>query len=232
MLQNSKKILVTFDLNCLVGYVAPIKKFAKENALYPDYPPNKVEEGMNVWTRPNLEILFDQLFFKKRNTYDIGVWACQTKENTAFQINQFFGSLKYNLKFAMFTKPPENYNTLLPFPAKRDLRLIFDKYAKEYSEKNTIVFTNFKNEISDFRANEIILPLYHPELGTTKFNLDAHMYYVYEYLIILTSNIAVSKADDIREVIKMINYEKVVKLRTGSNRPDSNKWDLSNVVRF
>jgi hypothetical protein len=231
MRNNSKKILVSFDLNCLTGYVSPIKNFRKENSMYPDYPPNKTENGFNVWTRPNIDILFSTLFYEKKHIFDVGVWACQNKENTYFQINQIFGSLKYSLKFALFTKPPETHTTLLPFPAKRDLKIIFDKYP-EYSEKNTILFTNFHNEISEYRENEVVLPIYHPEIGTTKFHEDAHMYYINEYLIILNSHFVINKADDIREVIKQLNYKKIVKLRTGTTNPDSGKWDYSNLVRF
>lgn len=187
-MQKQKKILVTFDLNCLLGYVAPCKKFVKENSLYPEYPPHKVVEGFNIWNRPNLDILLNYLFISKRNNFEVGVWGCQTKENSAFQINNFFGTMKYNLSFALFTKPPEDHdkNSLLPFPFKRDLRIIFDKH-EEFDEFNTIIFTNYVNEQSEFRENEVVLPLYHPEIGSTQFDNDAHMYYTMEYLGLIYS---------------------------------------------
>ncbi len=229
-MKSHKKLLLTFDLNCLLGYVAPAKNFLKENSIYLDYPPHKTESGMNIWKRPNLEILYKHIFVDKKSNFDVGVWASQTKENTVSQINYLFGSLKYNLKFALFTKPEIDEN-LLPFPAKRDLKIIFDKH-QDNDEKNTIIFTNFKNEISDYRDNEVIIPLYHPEIGTTQFNLDAHMYYIYEYIIILQSQMTVNKIDDVREVMKMITYEKMIKLRTANKNPDKSKWDVSNMVRF
>jgi hypothetical protein len=194
-MQKQKKILVTFDLNCLLGYVSPCKRFLKENSLYPDYPPHKVVDGFNIWSRPNLDILINTLFISKRNIFDVGIWASQTKENSALQINNFLGSLKFNLSFALFTKPPEEYekDNLLPFPFKRDLRIIFDKH-KEYDEFNTIIFTNYPNEQSEFRENEIVLPLYHPQLGSTQFNLDAHMYYTMEYLSLIHSMMTKQKS--------------------------------------
>jgi hypothetical protein len=230
-MKSQKKILLTFDLNCLVGYIAPIKNFVKENSLFPDYPPHKTENGLNIWNRPNLDILLKHIFVERKQHYDVGVWASQTKENTAFMVNQFFGSLKYNLKFVLFTKPPEDSKTLLPFPAKRDLRIIFDKYP-QYDENNTIIFSNFKNENSDYRTNEVILPLYHPEIGTTQFNLDAHMYYVYEYITVLNTQMIINKIEDVRETMKMIEYEKLIRLRTANTKPDKTKWDVSNLVRF
>jgi hypothetical protein len=117
------------------------------------------------------------------------VWACQDKEQTAFQIETFFETQKYNLKFALFTKNP-NPNTLsnpiLPAPIKRDLNIIFQKH-KEYDQKNTLIITNYKNEASEFRENDVVLPLYHPSEGGSTFTLDAHMYYLMEYILIVNA---------------------------------------------
>jgi hypothetical protein len=225
------KILLTFDLNCLLGYAAPVKNFMKENSIYLNYTPTHVENGYNIWTRPNLDILVRTMFFQKKDSYDVGIWSSHTKENTAFLINSFLGSLKYNLKFILFTKPENETESILPVPVKRDLRIIFNKHS-QYDEKNTLLFTNFRNELSDYRSNEIILPLYHPEIGATQFDQDGHMYFVHEYITILNSQIQINKIDDVREIIKMLQYEKMIKLRTGSSRPDRNKWDSSNFVRF
>jgi hypothetical protein len=194
-MQKNRKILVTFDLNGLLGYVAPCKKFTKENSVYLDYPPHKVVDGFNVWNRPNLDILLNFLFITKRNVFDVGVWACQTKENSAFQINNLLGSLKYNLTLALFTKPPEgaDKDSLLPFPCNRDLKIIFDRH-REYDEFNTIIFTTYPNEQSEYRDNEIVLPLYHPEIGPTQFNNDAHMYYTMEYLALMHSMMVKQKS--------------------------------------
>jgi hypothetical protein len=62
-----KKILLAFDLNCLLGYIAPKKNFMKENSLINEYLPHKVHEGYNVWLRPNLDILFRRLFYQVKN---------------------------------------------------------------------------------------------------------------------------------------------------------------------
>jgi hypothetical protein len=41
--------------------------------------------------------------------------------------------------------------------------------------------------MSDYRENDIVLPLFHPILGTTTFNMDAHMYYLMEYLMVINA---------------------------------------------
>ena len=95
-----------------------------------------------------------------------------------------------SLKFALFTKPEvqnlSSENKLIPSPIKRDLKIIFNKH-QEFSERNTLLVTNFKNEISDYRNNEINIPLYHPTKTSVAFNADAHLYYTTEYVIILNS---------------------------------------------
>jgi hypothetical protein len=91
--------------------------------------------------------------------------------------------LRYNIKFALFTKKI-NDGDLTPSPVKRDLNVIFQKHP-QYTKDNTLIISNFKNEMSEFRNNEVILPMYHPLLGQTSFEADAHMYYLMEYLIIL-----------------------------------------------
>lgn len=180
-----------------MGYIAPIKNFIKENSIYLDYPPNKTVNGYNIFIRPNLNILFNCLFYevnyfklkKKRSEFDVGIWACQDKDQSAFQIETFFETLKYNLKFALFTKNPNPTpfsNSIVPIPIKRDLNIIFQKH-KEYDLKNTLIISNYKNELSQFRENDIVIPLYHPSEGTTTFNLDAHMYYLMEYLQVINS---------------------------------------------
>jgi hypothetical protein len=70
--------------------MAPTKKFMKENSVYLDYPPQKVEAGLDIWSRPNLDILLKSVFLERKQFFDVGVWACATKENTALGINKFF----------------------------------------------------------------------------------------------------------------------------------------------
>ena len=89
----------------------------------------------------------------------------------------------------MFTKNPNSINKsnpILPAPIKRDLNIIFQKH-KEYDQKNTLIISNYKNEASEYRENDIVIPLYHPSEGTTTFNLDAHMYYLMEYINVVNA---------------------------------------------
>jgi hypothetical protein len=119
------------------------------------------------------------------------VWACQDRDNTAKQIEAFFGINRYNIKFALFSKKenpsPNETDELVPVAMKRDLEIIFSKH-QQYTKENTLIISNFKNELSDYRSNEIIIPLYHPIQGTTSFTADAHLYYLMEYLVLLYSN--------------------------------------------
>ncbi len=32
--------------------------------------------------------------------------------------------------------------------------------------------------------------------------------------------------------MKQVTYDKMVKIRSGSTRPDKGKWDVTNLVRF
>lgn len=168
---------------------------------------------------------------KKKAEFDVGVWATQSKDQAAFQINNILGSLKYSLAFVLFSKPPEGKTDILPFATKRDLKIIFDKHP-QYTIENTLCFTNFKNELIEYRENDVILPLYHPSLGYSAFDLDAHMYYVFEYLSVINSMRQKDKVNDVRELIKQVNYTKLVKVRSASTQPDRFKWDPSNFVRF
>ncbi len=90
--------------------------------------------------------------------------------------------MRYNIKFALFTK--KETEDLTPSPVKRDLKIIFDKHPS-YTIENTLIISNFKNEISEYRSNEVIIPMYHPITGNTSFEADAHLYYLMEYLIMI-----------------------------------------------
>lgn len=39
-------------------------------------------------------------------------------------------------------------------------------------------------------------------------------------------------ADDVREIMKQVPYNKFIKIRSGSTTPDRTKWDVSGFVRF
>ncbi len=178
--------MITFDLNGVLGYVQPLKNALRENKLFEDLKPHKVENGYNFYLRPSLEELYNVMLYAKNKDYDFGIWANQSKENTATQINSFFGSARYNLKFVLFTpKKTPNQNSLDPEPIERDLKIIFDKHP-EYDETNTVVISNHENKLEEFRDNDIIIPQYHPN-GSTHFTMDSHLYYVYEYFLVLNS---------------------------------------------
>jgi hypothetical protein len=97
------------------------------------------------------------------------------------------------LKFALFTKKVTD-DDLTPSPVKRDLNIIFEKHT-QYTKENTLLISNFKNEMSEFRNNEIIIPMYDPVAGYTSFQADAHLYYLMEYLIILYGMSEINKSN-------------------------------------
>jgi len=88
------------------------------------------------------------------------------------------------LKFALYSKP--GTDDLLPHTINRDLNTIFKDHSS-YDMDNTIMISNYSNENSDFRPNDLILPLYHPLKGNTDFCYDGHMYFLYEYVVLLDS---------------------------------------------
>ena len=63
--------------------------------LYPDMKPNSTADGYNVYIRPSLDILLNELFFKRKNQYEMGIWSCQDQENTEIQIRHFLKSMRY-----------------------------------------------------------------------------------------------------------------------------------------
>lgn len=56
----------------------------------------------------------------------------------------------------------------------RNLANIWAKYP-QYSEENTLLISNYFNEIEDFQRNDIVLPVYEPKLGSTDFMDDQHL---------------------------------------------------------
>lgn len=68
-------------------------------------------------------------------------------------------------------------NQIRPFPMVRNLANIWAKYP-QYSEENTLMISNFYNEIEDFQRNDIVLPEFNPKIGKTDFLDDLHLNYV------------------------------------------------------
>lgn len=188
------KCLLVFDLNCLLGYRQITNILNHELRAFDEMKAHISEGDYSTIYRPNSEILLHNIFSKKRKYLDVGIWAHQNKEETNIQVDQFFRSLKYNIKFVLFTKNEnknwiENYITysqkeiasqLIPGPINRDLSIIFKKNP-EYNKDNTLVISNFKNLDKRYEDNDIVLPLYHPKGNTSKVR-DAHFYFLTEYI--------------------------------------------------
>lgn len=106
------KILVVFDLNCVLGYRQQSKLIIQElpgvsstnlerNEIL--LQPHLVEKGYSLFFRPNSEILLNRLFVNKKHYFDVGIWANQTREETNVQVNQFLRLLRHNLRFVLYT---------------------------------------------------------------------------------------------------------------------------------
>lgn len=112
---------------------------------------------------------------------------------------------------------------LVPAPINRNLSIIFDKYS-EYNTANTMIISNFPNKNSAYTDNDLIIPLFHPAKGTTEFTSDAHLHFLNEYILFLMgllgsgNGMELNLVQDIREGIKQLNYDKLVKIRTGTSR--------------
>ena len=249
-MSDKSKLLLVFDLNCLLGYRQNIKILQsqlKGVGLESNYKPHIVKDNYGTFYRPNSEVLLNTLFVKKRQNFDIAVWANQTREETDIQVEQYFKSLKFQLKFILYTSNRKlNYDSqsdtnfdfdayqksyndksldlkpeelLIPKSIPRDLNLIFKKYS-QYNEKNTIIISNFHNENEKYTSNDIVIPMYHP-FSQASFNRDAHLYFLNEYLHFAYSLYASNSVVDIREGIKQLDYQKMQRMRTGSQNPDS-----------
>lgn len=170
-----------------MGHTQKIKSQKRENNFFEDLKPNKTEEGLNYYLRPNIQELYNKVLFEKKDYFDIAVWSNQSKENTSLQIKNFMGIAKYNLKFILFTpRKHPNENSLETEKIERDLKIIFDK-NKEYDETNTIIISNHENKIEEYMDNDLIIPKFHPTMGATHFTMDGYMYYLYEYLMMMIS---------------------------------------------
>lgn len=192
------KLLLVFDLNCVLGYRQFNKAFDYEMKGLSRSTPHIKENGYSTIYRPNFETIMFTLFQDKKDMIDVGIWANQSKEETGIQVQQFFRSLKFNVNFILYTdntnkeyinhyknnvSNPEECSKLIPHPIKRDLNLVFKKNP-EYTASNTFVISNFENLDKRFVHNDIILPLYHPK-GTTNNSTDFYLFTLQEYIKLL-----------------------------------------------
>ena len=102
---------------------------------------------------------------------------------------------------------PEFYdpNQVKPAPLARNLANIWAKYP-QYSEENTLMVSNFYNEVEDFQRNDIVIPQFDPKSGRTDFLDDLHLDYLHQYLRFLISLESIVGVD-VRMRMEGYNYE-------------------------
>ena len=101
----------------------------------------------------------------------------------------FIFSFLCRLLFVLFTDrqqfvPPTDFQdaeNIKPFPMVRNLANVWAKYP-QYNEENTIMISNYYNEVEDFQRNDLIIPEFDPKLGKTDFLDDMHLNNTFHYL--------------------------------------------------
>ena len=198
MPKYSGKNLIILDLNCFLGYRQFTKILIDETKHISGIKYHLVEGEYTTIFRPNFELLMELLFEKKRPYLDVGVWSNQSKAETEIQVNQFFRSLKLNLKFIFYsanTNPTfdryskyvqgKEASQLIPHDVSKDLSLVFNKYP-QYNSKNTLMFSSSRNLCTKYKDNEVLIPQYRPN-GEVNLIRDATLYHVYEYILFMNS---------------------------------------------
>lgn len=145
-----KKLLFVFDTNCVLGYRQKTKILNKELKgidTHSKMDPHIIKEGYSTYYRPNSEVLLNTLFVKKKKFCDFAIWANQTKEETEIQLNQFLKSLKYQMKFVLFT------NNRVDYDSKHDIMYDINAFNKKNDEKNSI--NSIDNSTKD---DKLLLP--------------------------------------------------------------------------
>lgn len=79
---------------------------------------------------------------------------------------------------------------------ERNYGKIWAKYS-DYNERNTVMISNFYNQIEDFQRNDLLLPQFDPIKGVTDFLDDKHLAWTYNYLDMLES-LESTVGDDMR----------------------------------
>ena len=103
----------------------------------------------------------------------------------------------------------------------RNLANIWAKYP-QYDETNTLMISNFYNQVEDFQRNDIVIPEFDPVRGRTDFLDDLHMSYVGQYVKFLLSleNIV---GPDIRNRMEGFSYEQYCQRVNKNLKYDSRK---------
>ena len=68
----------------------------------------------------------------------------------------------------------------------RNFTPVWQKFS-QYDETNTLMISNYYNNVDEFARNDLILPFYHPRLGKTDFLDDKHMVWLHSYLSFIAS---------------------------------------------
>ena len=92
-----------------------------------------------------------------------------------------------------------------PFPMSRNLANIWARYP-QYSEENTLVVSNFYNEIEDFQRNDVVVPEFDPKAGRTDFLDDVHLSYLHGYAKFILSLESLI-GEDVRMRMEGYSYE-------------------------
>lgn len=99
----------------------------------------------------------------------------------------------------------ENDMDTKPIPLARNLSSIYAKYP-HYDASNSMVISNFSNELEDFQRNDLVIPEYNPLVGKTDFLDDKHLRYLSSYLKFLFS-LDKTISPDIRNKMEAYSYE-------------------------
>merc|ERR1712045_984578 len=106
-------------------------------------------------------------------------------------IKHVFGRFYTQLLFVMYNKDAREGNDMRCSADRlsdytRDFAPVWQKFS-QYDETNTLMISNYFNNIDEFTRNDLILPLYHPRLGKTDFLDDKHMVWLHSYLSFLAA---------------------------------------------
>mmetsp|Transcript_37463 Transcript_37463/g.57370 ORF Transcript_37463/g.57370 Transcript_37463/m.57370 type:complete len:152 (-) Transcript_37463:1238-1693(-) len=148
------------------------------------------------------------MLIAKKKEFDLGVWSTAGADDTQFMVQKLFGRYLQQLLFITYQDSMEagaEDSELEPQPVNRNLANIWSRY-QQYNEENTLVVSNFYNQIEDFQRNDIILPRFHPKEGSTDFEDDHHMRFLSEYLSFVISLGGVA-GKDVRMRMEGFNYE-------------------------
>jgi hypothetical protein len=138
-----------------------------------------------IFARPSFDKIKNELLVKNKKEFDLGFWSSAGLEDSQLLVQKLLGRQMQQLLFVTFTdreKEPiaqEFYdpNHVKPAPLARNLANIWAKYP-QYSEENTLMVSNFYNEIEDFQRNDIVIPQFDPKSGSTDFLDDLHLDYL------------------------------------------------------